>query len=505
MKSEPKVPPENIAGPKQNIESREAKSIVDYNPKAYDAIVLGAGYGGLISGAILAKNGLRTAIVDQVDQIGGKTGSVNYDGYWLDFGQKDTHDVSDIVMVMGTPPESYGQQAAEAAGAEIKMVQVEGLRGHVYPSGEIADLDLHSVESISSYLMQTVGVPGDKMDQFLTLIGEFTGLDPLEYRNVIIEDWLKENVADKEMHKYVYRYLLQLFARPPEKASVGRMAKFFASPGFPFRANDPEAGGMQGFIEPYARVFREHHGEIMMRQTPMEIIVEGGKAKGIVIADKAGIVQELFAPVVIFSWAIWYVLDLLDEALLAEDLVRNARRLEKSYDIDTIFVNMGLSRLPTIRASGKQDDYASFQRVVVGPDRDYGGGWLLSSLATPTAAPPDKHLITFMYCSGGSIYEEHPPFKSFSEAKEEITGTTMACARNYYLDLDEISEWASFKYHKAPSQLGWCFSPIEKAPVKCPTIEGLYFVSGSTEVEGLYQDIDAHSALVATNMILNTR
>jgi len=487
----------------QMLDIRKVRSLVDYKPTEYDAIVIGAGYGGVISGAILAKNGLRTVIVDQVDQVGGKTGSVNYDGYWLDFGQKDTHDLSDVVMVMGTPPNDYGRQAAEAAGAEIAMVQVEGIRGHVYPGGEIGDLDLHSMESISNYLTQTVGVPDDKMEQFLTLIGEFVSLDPMEYRNVIIADWLEKNVADREMHKYLYRYLLQLFARPPEKASVGRMAEFFALPGFPYRANDPQAGGMQGFIDPYARVFKEHDGEILLGQTPMEVLVQGGKIKGLLIADKAGNVQELRAPVVIFSWAVWYVLDLLDEDLLPDDLVTNVRMLEKSYDIDTVFVNMGLNRLPTVKATGKKDDYASFQRVVVGPDRDYGGGWLLSSLATPTVAPPGRHLITFMYCSGGSIYEKHPPFQSFSEAKEKITSRTVACARNYYSDLDQITEWTSFKYHKAPSQLGWCFSPIEKAPVKCPSVEGLYFVSGSTEVAGLYQDIDAHSALQATRMILS--
>jgi hypothetical protein len=49
--------------------------------------------------------------------------------------------------------------------------------------------------------------------------------------------------------------------------------------------------------------------KVLQGQRPMEILVQEGKVKGVLIVDKAGNVQELRAPVVIFSWAVWYVLD----------------------------------------------------------------------------------------------------------------------------------------------------------------------------------------------------
>lgn len=130
---------------------------------------------------------------------------------------------------------------------------------------------------------------------------------------------------------------------------------------------------------------------------------------------------------------------------------------------------------------------------------------MICSLATPTAAPPGKHLITFLYCTGGNLDEVNPPFSSFAEARDKITSTAITCARDYYSDLDEITEWVSFSYHKGPSEVGWFFSPVERAPVECPTIEGLYFVGSTTEVAGSYQDLEAHAALIATEMILNQR
>jgi phytoene dehydrogenase-like protein len=486
------------------LEENTKQHIVEFKIREYDAIVIGAGYGGMISAAILAKSGMKAVVVEPGDQVGGRTGSIDHDGYWVDYGLKDSRDASDIIMVMN-PPQLYGQQAAEAAGAEVEMVEVGQIRGHIYPTGEVANLDVHDMESISNYFMQMVGVPPEKMNDFLFILADFMAIDPQEYRSVLVEDWLRENVADEEMHTYVYRYLVQLYAPPPEKASVGRIAEFFNLPGSTFRANDPEVGGNQGFIEPYARVVREYGGEIMLGQMPIEILVEDGKVQGVTIADKAGNVQELHAPVVIFNWVVWYVLDLVEESLLPEDLVENARALEQNYNVDTVLVNMGLSRLPTVRATGKPDDWGGWQRAVMGEDRVYGGGWLICSLATPTAAPPGKHLITFLYCTGGNLDESNPPFSSFAEARDKITSTAITCARDYYSDLDEITEWVSFTYHKGPSEVGWFFSPVERATVECPTIEGLYFVGSTTEVAGSYQDLEAHAALIATEMILNQR
>src|SRR4030042_3077860 len=276
------------------------RSLVSLIPREYEASVIGAGYGGVISAAILAKNGLKTVLVDPGDQVGGKTGSVNVNGYLLDLGLKDARDTGDFTMVI-SQPDFYGQQAAKIAGAEIKMVPVQTMRCHVYPSGEVADANLHSEEAMVAYFKKAIGVPDEKIGPFMMLLAGFSTLDPQKYRNVIIKDWLKENVADEQLHMYLYRFLLQVFARPPEKASVGRIAEFFNAVGLTFRANDPEAGGLQGFIEPYARVIRKYGGEIMLGQSPVKILVDDSKVQGVVIADKVGSIQELHAPVVIFS------------------------------------------------------------------------------------------------------------------------------------------------------------------------------------------------------------
>jgi hypothetical protein len=62
--------------------------------------------------------------------------------------------------------------------------------------------------------------------------------------------------------------------------------------------------------------------------------------------------------------------------------------------------------------------------------------------------------------------------------------------RGYHPNTTMRSAWLVFQTHR-------------KGPVKCPTVEDFYLVSSFTEVAGLYQDIDAHSLLEATRIVLN--
>jgi phytoene dehydrogenase-like protein len=41
------------------------------HPKRYDAIVIGAGMGGLVAGAILARKGLKVLLLEKEKQAGG--------------------------------------------------------------------------------------------------------------------------------------------------------------------------------------------------------------------------------------------------------------------------------------------------------------------------------------------------------------------------------------------------------------------------------------------------
>ena len=73
-----------------------------------DAVVVGSALAGLVAAAILTRHGKRVVVLEHADTVGGRGGSVpTADGYWIDFGHRDGHDVGDCQF-----PWQHGIEAA---------------------------------------------------------------------------------------------------------------------------------------------------------------------------------------------------------------------------------------------------------------------------------------------------------------------------------------------------------------------------------------------------------
>src|SRR4051794_1617146 len=60
--------------------------MVATHEQQFDAIVIGAGAGGLFSAARLANAGLRTLVVERLDKVGGRASTDDIDGFKVNVG-----------------------------------------------------------------------------------------------------------------------------------------------------------------------------------------------------------------------------------------------------------------------------------------------------------------------------------------------------------------------------------------------------------------------------------
>ena len=86
-------------------------------PREFDAVIVGAGYGGLICGAILAGEGLRILIVDRTPGIGGVCTSLpipGLPGVLAPYGHASARDTADLFLIMSRR-HRFGLEAASRA------------------------------------------------------------------------------------------------------------------------------------------------------------------------------------------------------------------------------------------------------------------------------------------------------------------------------------------------------------------------------------------------------
>jgi phytoene dehydrogenase-like protein len=480
----------------------------------FDAVIVGASLGGLTAAALLAARGRRVAVVDPLEQPGGRCGSIEHDGYQIPFGHRDGHGVGDNVF--GLPLHFF--EAAEAAGAEVHGRRLAGgMRVHRLPARTSAALHLGGRPDVDRMTgaRETVGVltgtdAGDVSDEttngYLAVMKQLRSMTADEQRELVpvaLGDWLDQRVGDPAVRHAILQMGEVMFPSPAEHTSVGRLVGFLQeSRAYGSRGiypDDPDAPGMQGLIAPWVRAIEANGGELWLGWKPHEIVVEDRRVTGVVAVDAANLVQELQAPVVITDYPSWDLPDILDAALLPAGFVEAAERM-RDHGNDFAGWWAGLSRLPTRRADGQTEDMPGWHRILWGEQavKRYHGAFQFASCHAPSIAPPGKHLMEVVISHWGE--GEGRRWPRWRDAKAAVN-RILDYTRWYYTDLDECVEWSRYQYLSGPEMRACYLKPVPRHPVKVATIEGLYLAGCTTEGLGGYQDLECEAALAAVELI----
>ena len=191
-----------------------------------DAVVVGSALAGLVAAAILTRQGKRVVVLEHADTVGGGGGSVpTADGYWIDFGHRDGHDVGDCQF-----PWQHGIEAAREAGVTVALRRVERpLRVHRIPDGTVIDAGDWSGEGFLATARDLFECPPDGIAELGATLARLRSASPAEVEAAIpltLGSWSAAHVTHPGVRRALLLLATVIFHPRPEEASVGRLMEF---------------------------------------------------------------------------------------------------------------------------------------------------------------------------------------------------------------------------------------------------------------------------------------
>ena len=378
--------------------------------QAVDAIIIGSGLGGLVSGALLARYGRRVIVCESHTLAGGAAHAFQRGGFTFDSGPSfycgladaaGANPLSQVLAVLGESIEAvpydpfgyyhfpegtlpvYGdgekyRQAVEqfSPGAAASLAKLEARLLKLYaPLKAIPTLALRSDWQLLPLLLRRY--PGAIAHLLPTLpdLGRSMGEVMAACNPAGYDPWL-QRLLDLEC------FLLS--GMKCDQTVAPEMAFMFGERSH--SVIDYPVGGSGALVEALVRGLKRWGGELRLGAHVEQIVTEKGQAKGVVLKNG----DRLTAPIVISNATLWDTYSqLLDPANLPADY--RAQALETPAIDSFMHLHLG------IRADGLED-LAIHHVVVHESDTDITtpGNTCMVSIPTvldPQQAPPGHHTI----------------------------------------------------------------------------------------------------------------
>ena len=259
----------------------------------YDVIVVGAGPGGISCGALLAKWGLKTLVVDKNSQVGGKSMTVSKRGFRYEYWP--------IAACPSTNTRFHTLLKTLGLEKDVELIAPDplGLMHYETPSGEIRTMVIPGAGRPADpiTLFKMLGVTDAEMTEVMRLLTDIfsmsaPALDPLDDVNLL------QFLDGYQIPRSVYSMLATLQSEgtlelPGDIACASEFVRVFMQNNTQGGGLYPE-GGFGQMYEAMAGVVRANGGEILLRTKVKQITVKNGRASG-VITDKGA----FHAPIVV--------------------------------------------------------------------------------------------------------------------------------------------------------------------------------------------------------------
>ena len=450
----------------------------------YDAIVIGSGFGGCSSAALLAKRGLKVLLVEKNPNAGGKAMTLTKNGFtycpWVVVGAPVLENKHDMVLKVLEMEDRSGLVALGRAQGNC----------FINDAGEFKFLPDMEQFMDAEVMFDWLEIKPEEMEEAYRILTDISLMPPEEIEklhNTSFDDFLGRYTVPAGLHAFLCSLLVDLlFVLPSDVCATSEaivcMQDMFLRDGGLFHK-----GGYGALAEIYCDGVRENGGTVLMGTRTEKIIIEDGKVTG--VETEQG---SFYAPIVISNAGIQpTVLKLVGEEHFDDKYVSYVKDLRPSVALmgTRYFLNKPVAKEPygvifSTKSAWTSERYAKATR---GETEKTGVIFYeVPSNYDPDAAPEGKQvLVTSYWCPA----DPNTPPEEFEKWREKSESLVMeafpeleACIedKDVFTSLDVSMETRD---HVLTGQGGECIGlgqfvgqcgdskPSAKAPV-----QGLFYV-----------------------------
>lgn len=269
--------------------------------EVYDVVVIGAGIGGLSTAALLGKAGKSVLLVERHDRPG---------GYAHGFKRRNFHFDSGVHLVSGCSPDGYGNgstmnKICRAVGIDPDelFIPVPSYARAVFPDFEIplrageaafvaglAEGFPHEKDGLLALirLCKTLAEEAMLAEEVLSQ-SKATRVSPMQmlgnlfrYRRTTLAEALDEFLIDTRL-KSACAMLWPYLGLPPSQLSFLYWASMMA--GYTYEGGYYCRGSFQVYANQLAAAIENQGGEVLLNASVRRVLVEQGKASGVVLEN----------------------------------------------------------------------------------------------------------------------------------------------------------------------------------------------------------------------------
>jgi len=431
----------------------------------YDVIICGGGEGGLFTGAILAKQGLKTLILEKKSVLGGRAMSIEYQpGYIVDYGIHSIRYGS-----KGIIPTIFQKDL----GINLQLLDYGA--GKLFRSGEWFEMP-----TTMNGIMTTTLLTDEERKMFIPLFMDIIRLKVEDYLDMSVQEYFNDKIDrnNENFWNIIKLIAAGLMVAPDiQRASMGEFVDglkqvITARKG----ASYPEGGWNEIFNKLVEIIFE--NGKILADTTVKSVIISDRRVEGVILGDGS----KILCNSVVVALPAQQIFSILSESEFDPAFVRLCKNLISSSGIA---IDIGLK------------ERVSEDNGLIAVDNPMTLACFTSNI-DPSTAPENEQLFTILQPLSKAVIENSQQANRIVDQMEILMNTM-------YPGMEKQVKWKRIlKLPVIDGAINYIGQTRDKRPnVKAHSIQGLYFSGDTYNGPGLGGDIAPSSARLCAHILLN--